>query len=30
MLADLIFINSIIATELIKVAENSAAIRTWE
>jgi hypothetical protein len=26
MLADLIFINSIIATELIKVAENSAAI----
>ncbi|MFX1504276.1 MAG: hypothetical protein ACFFDH_25170 [Promethearchaeota archaeon] len=30
MLADLIYINGIIATELIKVTENTAAIRRGE
>ena len=30
MLADLIYINGIIATELIKVAENTATIRHGE
>ena len=30
MLADLIYINSIVATELIKITENTATIRRGE
>ena len=30
MIADLIFLNSVIATELIKITENTAAIRHGE